>query len=267
MQVVIEDWISQSTNLRSECEKIWLRSISDRTWYNWERLAGACYPQGKKVKNRQYTQEQAELLLCMAWLRKHYPRRKVTYKSLRNFYKSNEYKLDEVFQAFCEQDVSNEIKQQPKKITLTEVKKCCDQIMSRQISRNCWASWKQYLGIPKYEKFVEEGKASLLTYMACWRHDHPKKKFPMVPQLLMMMGSWSRRGMTLETASSYKMWNQWQIQGCKGKDLDRYLAACGYRVSPRTLYRWGDFSKEKLYPPSELFIWKNIAKERRHGSA
>ncbi len=272
MTVVIEDWISQSINLIRECERIRGCKISSRTWYDWEHLAGACYQQGKPVAQRIYTQEQTELMLCLAWLRKHNPKKKVTYRSLRDFYKSNEYKFGEVLEAFCEQAnsgevfVADEVKQQPKKIALSEVKKCCDQIMNRQISRNCWASWKQYLGIEKYERFVDEGKASLLTYMACWRQDHPTQRFPLVAQLLVMMGNWSRRGMTLETASSAKMWLTWQMRGCMGRDLHKYLAACGYRVSPRTLYKWGDFSQRRHYSPSELFIWKNIAKEKQYGT-
>jgi hypothetical protein len=269
MPVVLEDWISQSINLRNQCEKIRGYQISDRTWYEWERLAGACYAQGKKVEQRKYTQEQTEMLLCLAWLRKQHPRRKVTYRSLREYYKANEYKIDEVLEKFCNQIntgeafVADEVKQKPPKIALSEVKKCCDRIMNREISRNCWASWKQYLGIPKYERFVDEGKASLLTYMACWRHDHPTKKFPLVRQLIVMMTSASRRAMTMETASSAKMWHQWQMRGCKGKDLHRYLAMCGYKVSLRTLYKWGDFSQRKHYSVSELAQWKEKASQKR----
>lgn len=270
MPVVLEDWISQSINLRNICENIRGCKISDRTWYDWEHLAGANYPQGKPVDKRKYTQEQTEMLLCLAWLRKHYPRRKVTYRSLRNFHKSNEFKLDEVLEKFCEQVnsgevfVADEVKAPPEKIALSEVKKCCDRIMGREISRNCWASWKQYLSIPKYERYVEEGKASLLTYMACWRHEHPTKKFPLVSQLLVLMGNWSRRAMTLETASSAKMWHQWRMQGCKGRDLHRYLATCGYKVSIRTLYKWGKFSQRRHYSVSELVEWEKIASQRRY---
>jgi hypothetical protein len=269
MPVVIEDWIGQSINLIRECENIRGTRISNRTWYEWERLCGACYAQGKKVVSRQYTQEQTELLLCLAWLRKHYPKRKVTYRSLREFSKSNEWKYDEILSKFCEQVnsgetfVADEVKSEPKKIALNEVKKCCDRIMNRELSRNCWASWKQYLGIPKYERFVDEGTASLLTYMACWRHDHPTKKFPLVRQLIVMMTSASRRAMTMETASSAKMWHQWRMRGCKGKDLHRYLAMCGYKVSIRTLYKWGDFSQRRHYSVSELAEWKVKAANRR----
>ncbi|YAF99204.1 MAG: hypothetical protein AB3A66_27420 (plasmid) [Nodularia sp. CChRGM 3473] len=269
MAVVLEDWISQSTNLRNICEKIRGCKISDRTWYDWEHLAGANYPQGKPVAKRNYTQEQTQMLLCLAWLRKHHPRQKVTYRSLRDYYRANEYKLEEVFDKYCEQVnsgeafVADEVKQKPPKITLSEVKKCCDRIMGREISRNCWASWKQYLGIPKYERFVEEGTASLLIYMACWRNDNPTKKFPLVRQLIVMMTSASRQAMTLETASSAKMWHQWQMRGCKGKDLHRYLAMCGYKVSLRTLYKWGDFSKRRHYSVPELQEWKKIASQRK----
>lgn len=271
MPIILEDWISQSTNLRKQCQKIRGCTISSRTWYEWERLAGAVYPQGKKVEERKYSPEQTKMLLCLAWYRKQYPRQKVTYRSLRNYYQANEYKLEEIFEQFCEQVnsgdtfVVDEVKQQPKKVALSEVKKCCSRILNREISRNCWASWKQYLGIAKYERFVDEGKAALLTYMACWRHDHPTQKFPSVSQLLVMMRHWSRRAMSLQTASSGKMWYLWQMRGCSGRDLHAYLAACGYKVSPRTLYKWGDFSKRRHYSPSELFVWKNLAQEKRHG--
>jgi hypothetical protein len=265
MPVIVEEWIGQSVNLRRECEKIRGVRISSRTWYEWERLAGASYAQGKKVANRQYTQEQTELLLCLAWLRRHYPKKKVTYRSLREFSKSNEWKYDEVLEKFCKEEpfVADEVKEPPPKIALSEVKKCCDRIMNRELSRNCWASWKQYLGIPKYERFVDEGIASLLTYMACWRHDHPTKKFPLVRQLIVMMTSGSRRAMTMETASSAKMWHQWRMKGCIGKDLARYLAMCGYRVSIRTLYKWGDFSQRRHYSVSELAQWKEKASKKR----
>ncbi|MBW4617226.1 MAG: hypothetical protein KME21_29125 [Desmonostoc vinosum HA7617-LM4] len=268
MTVVLEDWIGQSINLKTQCEKIRGAKISERTWRNWERLAGAVYPPGKKVCLRSYTNEQTQLLLCLAWYRKCYPREKVTYRSLRNYWQSNEYKIEEVFDAFCEAVNSPQEKQSPpepapKLIALSEVKKSCDRIMNRCISRNCWASWKQYLGIPKYERYVEEGLASILVYMACWRHDHPTKKFPLVRQLIVMMTSASRLCMTMETASSAKMWHAWRMRGCKGKDLHRYLAMCGYKVSLRTLYKWGDFSQRRHYSVSELSQWQEKASKKR----
>lgn len=262
--VVLENWIGQSTNLKNQCEKIRGATISPRTWQNWERLAGAVYPQGKKVRLRSYTSEQTELLLCLAWYRKCYPREKVTYRSLRDYWKSNEYKLEEVFDTFCETVNSPQEKQSPpepapKLIALSEIKKSCDRIMNRCISRNCWASWKQFLGIPKYERYVEEGLASILVYMACWRHDHPTKKFPSINRLITMMKHWSRRAMTLDTNSSAKMWHRWRMKGCIGKDLTKYLAMCGYKVSVRTLYKWGEFSQRKHYSVSELAKWEKIA--------
>ncbi|MCC5618462.1 hypothetical protein LC605_25925 [Nostoc sp. CHAB 5836] len=266
MTVVLEDWIGLSTNLKTQCEKIRGASISERTWRNWERLAGAIYPQGKKLRDRSYTPEQTELLLCLAWYRKCYPRVKVTYRSLRNYWQSNEYKLEEVFDAFCEAINRNQEKQSPepdsKIIALSEVKKSCDAVLNRCISRNCWASWKQFLGIAKSQRYVEEGLASILVYMACWRHDHPTKKFPRVRELMVMMKSWSRRAMSLETASSAKMWHAFSMRGCKGRDLPKFLAAYGYRVSTRTLYKWGGFSKRKHYSVSELSNWIKLAKEK-----
>ena len=59
--------------------------------------------------------------------------------------------------------------------------------------------------------------------MACWRHDNPTQPFPSVNRLLVMMEDWSRTAMSLETASSAKMWHQWRMQGCRGKDLHKYL--------------------------------------------
>lgn len=269
MPVVLEDWISQSINLKKICQMIRGSKISSRTWFDWERIAGAVYPQGSKVSVRQYTQEQTKMLLCLAWYRKQYPKKKVTYRSLRDYYQANEFLLEEVFSKYCEQVnsgeafVADEVKTSKEQIALSEVKKCCDRILNREISRNCWASWKQYLGIPKYERYVDEGKAALLTYMACWRHDNPTKKFPSVTQMLVMMRHWSRRAMSIETASSAKMWHRWQINGCKGRELHLYLTACGYKVSQRTLYKWGNFSKRRHYSVSELGQWKQKALSRR----
>ncbi|MDJ0734877.1 MAG: hypothetical protein QNJ47_12555 [Nostocaceae cyanobacterium] len=222
--VIIEDWIAQRSNLKKQCEQIRGVFISDRTWRNWERLCGAVYNQGQKINNRKYTDEETQLLLCLAWLRKHYPRVKVTYKSLRNYWLSNTYKIEEVFDACCK---GNKTQQEPKTksqfIALSQVKKYCDAIINRPLSRNCWAKWKQYLGIKKHTRFVESGQAALLTFMACWRHDNPTQPFPSVNRLLVMMEDWSRTAMSLETASSAKMWHQWRMQGCRGKDLHKYL--------------------------------------------
>ncbi|WP_341531541.1 hypothetical protein WKK05_36275 (plasmid) [Nostoc sp. UHCC 0302] len=44
MPLVLEDWIGQSSNLKNQCEKIRGATISERTWRDWERLAGAVYP-------------------------------------------------------------------------------------------------------------------------------------------------------------------------------------------------------------------------------
>lgn len=270
MTVVLEDWISQSINLKTQCEKIRGATISDRTWRNWERLAGACYSQGKKVSDRSYTSEQSQLLLCLAWLRKCYPRVKVTYRSLRNYWQSNEYKVEEVFDAFCETINSPQDKQPgtpaPKLIALSSVKKSCDEIMNRCISRNCWASWKQFLGIPKYERYVEEGIASILVYMACWRHDNPTQKFPSINRLMLLMRASYRRAMSIETASSAKMWHAWRMRGCIGRDLPKYLAAYGYKVSTRTLYKWGEYRVRKHYSVSELSSWLKLAKEKKYGT-
>jgi hypothetical protein len=269
MTTTIEDWIALSPNLKKQCEKIRGDAISTRTWRNWERLSGAVYPQGKKVCSRKYTDEQTQLLLCLAWLRKHYPRLKVTYRSLRAFWQSNEYKIEEVFDECCnatnesETNSTVEVKSQPIQIALSQVKNCCDAILNHSLSRNAFASWKQYVGITKYERFVDEGKAALLVFMACWRHDNPTKSFPSVNRLLVMMQQHSRAYMSLETASSARMWLTWRIRGCIGKDLPKYLAACGYKVSTRTLYNWGNFQQRKHYSVVELAEWQRIAQEKR----
>lgn len=271
MTVVLEDWISQSINLKTQCEKIRGRAIAPRTWCNWERLAGAVYPQGLKVCDRKYTIEQAQLLLCLAWYRKHHPRVKVTYRSLRNYWQSNEYKIEEVFDAFCQTVNSTQEKQHkqpelPKLVRLSQVKKSCDFILNRCLSRNCWASWKKYLGIDKYSRYVEEGTAAILVYMACWRHDHPTQRFPSVNRLIVLMRDYSRRAMTLSTASSARMWQLWHMKGCKGTELQKYLAAYGYKVSIRTLYKWGGFSKRKHYSTSELYRYRKLVQERMYGT-
>ncbi len=268
MVITIEDWIAQRDNLKKQCEKIRGALISNRTWRNWERLCGAVYNQGQKVNNRKYTDEQTQLLLCLAWLRKHYPRIKVTYRSLRDYWRSNIYKIESVFDACCKSNnkTQQEANTKSQFVALSQVKKCCDAIINRPLSRNCWANWKQYLGIKKYQRFVESGQAALLSFMACWRHDNPTQPFPSVNRLLVMMGDWSRKAMSFETASSKKMWHQWQMRGCMGKNLHKYLAACGYKVSTRTLYKWGDFSQRKHYSVAELAEWRQIAQEKRYGA-
>lgn len=260
----IEDWIAQQPNLKQTCEQILGKAISDRTWYNWERTCGAVYNQGQKLKERKYTDEQTQLLLCLAWYRRHHPRTLVTYASLRTYWRSNIYKIEEVFNAWCNALNNPQPKEQQtvELIPLSKVKRCCDKIANRILSRECWSNWKKHLGIARYAKFVEEGKASLLVFMACWRHDNPTTAFPSVRRLSVLMSEYSRRAMVLDTASSTKMQHKWEMQGCLGRDLPKYLAACGYKVATRTLYAWREFHSRKHYSPFELLEWKKLAKEK-----
>ncbi|PMB04255.1 hypothetical protein CEN49_21185 [Fischerella thermalis CCMEE 5273] len=248
------------------CEKIYGSTISDRTWRKWERIAGAVYNQGQKVRTRHYTQEQAQMLLCVAWLRRHKPRMKLDYKSVRVYWNYHRLDIEAVLDAVV---AAGEIPTQPKQkppVLLMYVKQCCDRILNRQISRECWRGWKQHLGIAKHSKHVDDATAALLVFIACWRVDHPNKPLPKLSHLLVMMRSHHRNAMTLETASSAKLQYQWEMAGCQGRELPRYLASHGYKVATSTLYRWGKFQKRKHYSVSELAEWKRLAKEKRYGT-
>lgn len=77
MAVIIEEWIAQYPNLIKQCEIILRKKIPYRTWHHWQELVGACYPQGKRLKTRKYTDEQTQLFLCLAWFRRHFPKRQL----------------------------------------------------------------------------------------------------------------------------------------------------------------------------------------------
>ncbi|HYW17704.1 MAG TPA: hypothetical protein VE956_00070 [Nodularia sp. (in: cyanobacteria)] len=208
------------------------------------------------------------MLLCLGHLRKHFPTRLVTYRSLREYWQANIYKIEEALDKACNDEPITK-PEFVELIPLLQVKKCCDEIMGRSLSRETWSNWKQHIGIPKNSKGVESGKAALLVYMACWRQDHWTTEFPSMKQLLWMMGEATRLGMTIDTFSSGKMQHQWEMQGCKGEELPRYLAAHGYRISVFTLYKWGEgtFSKKKHYSVSELGEWKRRASKCRKYAA
>lgn len=245
------------------CEAIRGKVIKRETWITWERLAGVCYQQGKRLRDRKYTQEQTELLLCLSHMRKLFPTRKITYRSLRDYWSANHYLIEEALDAACK-PTTVEKPPKVKLIPLPQVKKCCDEVMGRNLTKQGWLNWKQHLGIPKNSKFVQEGKASLLVFMACWRHDNPTSKFPSVNRLLVMMRDRTRSQMTLDTSSSAKMFHRWEMQGCKGKDLPKYLAASGCKFSMSALYKRGEFSLKKHYSVSELADWRRIANGVRH---
>ncbi len=259
---IIEDWIAQHPNLIKQCEIILRRKIPYRTWHHWQELVGACYAQGKRLKTRKYTDEQTQLFLCLAWFRRQFPRRKLTYKTLRQYWLSNQYKIEEVFEALAKGETPK-TQPQEKLVAIAEVKACCDQIMGREISRKCWVNWKKHLGLSLRIKQVDEGTAALLVFIACWRRDNYKGSLPSVNRLLLMMRDRTREAMTLETASSGKQFHEWHMKGCKGKDLPKYLAACGFKVSLFTLYRWGEYSQKKHYSVAELSNWRKIASDKR----
>jgi hypothetical protein len=262
--MTIEEFLAQQPNTKKACEKILGRNkpFSRSTWLRWERIVGACYPQGKKISDRSYTDEQTQLFICLAWMRKLFPKKEINYRNLRQFFASNEYKVEELLDRCCN---AEPIPPEPEigMVPLSKVKACCDAIAGAEIRRTAWAKWKQHLQIAHRVKYVEEGKASLLVYMACWRHDNPKKPFPSITRLQMLMEYASCPQISLETASSAKMRHQWAMQGCKGKDLARYLTAQGYKVSLPTLYKWGGFSQKRHYSVSELTEWRKKAADRR----
>ncbi|MCC5634635.1 hypothetical protein LC593_01990 [Nostoc sp. CHAB 5844] len=239
------------------------RTISEDTWLIWQHLVGACYPQGKRFKNRKYTYEQTRLFLCLAWMRR-LKMRNITYQSLRNFHASNNYKIDEVFAALIKGQRAKETEE--KLIPLTKVKQCCQEVWGRSLSKDCWWTWRKHLDILG-SKSVDEGAAAMLVFIACWRRDNPRNRLPSINRLKVMMSDKSRTAMTLETASSATQFHQWQMHGCSGKDLPRYLAACGFKVSPFTLYSWGGYSQRKFYTVSELAQWRQIAASKRRMNA
>ncbi len=269
---VVEEFLRQSSNLKNMCEQIRGARISDRSWYDWERLCGAVYNQGQKIENRKYSREIVQMFLCLAWWRKNYPRKKVCFSSLRAFALANEDKIQAVYNE-VRNGGSNNVPQSPVAekstvVPLSLVKRCCDEIANRSLSRECWSGWKQQLGIKKYSSSVEDLDAALLVYMACWRQDNPKKKFPSKSRLAVMMCENSRRAMTIETASSSSMQHQWEMKGCMGREIPRYLAAHGYQFAKSTLYKWGGFKQRKHYSVAELKTWKIMAmtKVKKYGT-
>ncbi|MFK0731382.1 MAG: hypothetical protein ACFKPT_02775 [Gloeotrichia echinulata GP01] len=264
MSVILEDWIAQYVNLKPICEKLLGRTISPSTWTNWEHLVGACYPQGKQLQKRKYTDEQTRLFLCLTWMRR-MKYQNISYRSLRNYHASNDYKIEEVFAALV--DAKSPEKPHEQLIPLTKVRLCCEQVWGRSLSKDCWWTWRKHLGVPPKVEQVDEGTAALLVFIACWRKDNPRQKPPSVNRLLVMMGDAKRQQMTLDTASSSTQFHQWQMTGCSGKDLPKYLAACGFKVSPYTLYGWGEYSQRKHYTVSELAQWQQIAANKRRINA
>jgi hypothetical protein len=261
--IVIDDWIRQQPHLKLACEALRGKKIMRRCWYDWEVLAGAV-GKSQHLKNRIYTDEQARMFLAIAWLRKHFPAMKLTYKAVRQYYEVHAHKIEEAFDRYVAGDVPPPPEEEIKLVPLSQVKKCCDRIFNREISRDCWARWKQHLGIPKYELQVEEGMASLLTFLAVWRSNNPCLKTPSVSRLTFLMTQEVQAHTPIEAMSSASQQYQWKMQGCIGKDLPRFLASQGYRVSVRSLYEWGAYHKRHHYTVSELNNWLNIAREKRN---
>jgi hypothetical protein len=260
--IVIDDWIKQQPHLKLACEAILGKAISKRCWYDWEVAAGAI-GQTKNLKNRIYSDEQVRMFLAIAWLRKHYPTMTLTYTSTRQYYLLNLEKIEEVFDKYVAGDMPPPVPKQEKLVPLSQVKSCCDRVMNCKISRECWSRWKQHLGIPKYQREVETGMASLLTFLAVWRCSNPSVKTPSINRLIFLMEQQTQKHIPIESASSAVQQYQWQIQGCLGRDLPRYLASQGYRVSARSLYSWGGYQKKRHYRVSELNDWLKRTKEKR----
>ena len=211
------------------------------------------------------------MLLCLAWWRRCQPTVRVTYKSLREYCQSNDFKFEEVFDAIANNSSQSPPEPKVEVVAIAKVKSCCDAIFNRTISRESWSKWKQHIGIPKHERFVEAGKAAILVGMACWRHDNPTTPFPSERRLLFLVNENRRRGMDMESSSSGKRQHQWEMEGCYGEDLDKFLISQGYQVKKRTLYAWGNnagikFKLRQFYSPNELQKWKQLAQQKKYAT-
>lgn len=265
-QKILEEELALFNNLHPICEKIRGRAISVRTWYDWERLAGAFYPQGKKFSDRKYTDEQTELLMCIAWMYKQ-GFKNLTYRNIRDFWKANKHKFEEVYDSFISIP-KPEPKTEPeiKIVLLKNVKKKVDEILGWTLSRESWSEWKRHIKIPLNTREVEEEKAWMLVYMAGWRLNHVNVKFPSVARLRFLMEQNIQPTQTIESFVSSSKIQEWEMRGCKGRELINYLAAYNLKVSERSLYKWGEgnFSLSAHYSPHELAKWKQIAMQRRN---
>lgn len=264
--IILDDWIRLGANLKNACEHIRGKQIKTCTWFKWERLAGASGRQGQKISKRKYTPEQSRMLLAIAYIRKHFPRHKLTYRSVREYYLQYDHLIEEVFDRYVAGEIDTPKTELIKLISLTRVKAYCDRISNRILSRNCWSKWKQNLGIPLRAKEVEEGLAALLVFLACWRENNPKSKLPSKSRLVFMMSQDTLNHVPIASMSTHSQQHEWGLRGCLGKDLPKFLASRGYRVGVRSLYRWNPFFKKKQhYSVSQLNDWLNIAHDKRYG--
>lgn len=264
-QRILEEELSLFKNLHPICEKIRGQVISKVTWHSWEKLAGAFYPQGKRISDRKYTDEQTQMFMCIAWMYRQ-GFKNLSYRNIRDFWKANRHKFEEVYDSFVSSP-RPEPKTEPeiKIVLLKNVKARVDEILGWTLSRESWSQWKQHIKIPLNSREVEEGKAWMLIYMAGWRLNNPNVKFPSIARLRFMMEQNIQPTQTLESYVSSNKVREWEMRGCKGSELTKYLAACNLKVSQRSLYTWGegDFSLSAHYSPHELQQWKKIAMKRR----
>lgn len=207
------------------------------------------------------------MLLTVAYIRKHFPRYSLTYKSVREYYLQYDHLIEEVYNRFVNGDdaeVSCEA-QTPKLVSLRQAKACCDRVCNRELSRHCWRKWKKNLGIPLRAKKVEEGLASLLVFTACWRENNPQAELPSQSRLTFLMSQEVLANIPITSMSTHSQQYQWAMQGCFGRDLPKFLAFKGYRVNVRSLYNWNpNFKKKKHYSVSELNDWLAIAYDKRY---
>jgi hypothetical protein len=197
----------------------------------------------------------------------------ITYKRLREYWACNQHKVQEVYNYFCRAEIpAPEPKPEITTVSLRKVKACCDRVLGKKISKNTWTHWKQHVGINGFSREpVQDPVACLLVYMAVWRHQNPKVKFPPKERLAFLMEMNWNPMWSIETASSSQKVYQWEVEGCKGKELRSYLVAKGFRVANRTLYSWGrdsnfPFSSNTHYSPSQLRKWSQIAERKLYGT-
>jgi hypothetical protein len=263
-EVVIDQWIAQYPNLKLCCQRIYGKEIHYDTWYSWEKIAGANYGQGKRLNKRVYKNEQWRMLIAIATFRVQFPKKKLTYASIRAYYAANSYKIDEELNRVCDPNYQPP-KPEPEAelIAIAKIKENCDRIMNSVIARDCWVKWKQHIGIKLHDRYCDKTQAAMLTFIAVWRCDNPNKQLPSVTKILLLMEMQLQGGCRLESVVSSQEFTHWRRYGCKGKDLIRYLANCGFRISEDTLYRWKQGYKRKMhYNPSQLAHWEKLAQAK-----
>ena len=265
-QKILEEELALFKNLHPICEKIRGQVISPITWHTWEKLAGSFHPQGKKYSDRKYTDEQTQMLMCIAWMYRN-GLTNLTYKNVRSYWKANKHKFEEAYDSFIA-NPRPEPKTEPeiKIVKLRKVKLKVDEILGWTLSRESWSQWKQHIKIPLNAREVEEEKGWMLIYMAGWRLNNVNVQFPSIARLRFMMEQNIQPIQTIESYVSSSKIHEWEMRGCKGREIINYLAAYNLKVSQRSLYEWweGKFSLSDHYSPHELQKWKQIVMRRRN---